>query len=427
MRATLAVLVGIAWAVLAAQPLGAQSLRDRFSELFTFGICGEPLCLDVNASVHGDHFIPSIVQGRDNTLEFMLNAIGFALGNIPLTAAASGVAYRFEGGVPIATTVSAGPIFADRAETLGRGRLLAGINVAGIGFNEVRGAPLSRLTFRFPHQNVQNGALGDPDWENDVIVVTTDLGLSLVVTTVYATYGVADGFDLGVAVPLVRAGLTGSSQAVFDHFDSSTSPHFFGSDEDQQVIANTATEGSAFGLGDVAGRAKLLLAGSERWAVSLLGDVRLATGAEEDFLGSGATNLRALVVGSTRIGAFAAHGNTGVLLSSAANQSNRFLATAAVDRLIGQQVTFAGGLAGNFQMGQNLQRLPEPVVYTAPEVRTMPLTTIPERADHFVDASLGFKILAAPNFRAVTSLLLPLSNAGVQPAVLWTAGLERTF
>lgn len=131
MRATLAVLVGIAWAVLAAQPLGAQSLRDRFSELFTFGICGEPLCLDVNASVHGDHFIPSIVQGRDNTLEFMLNAIGFALGNIPLTAAASGVAYRFEGGVPIATTVSAGPIFADRAETLGRGRLLAGINEIG--------------------------------------------------------------------------------------------------------------------------------------------------------------------------------------------------------------------------------------------------------------------------------------------------------
>lgn len=84
------------------------------------------------ADEYGDHFNPSIVQGRNHALAFMINAIGLAVGSIPFTAATSGVTYRFEGGVPVPTTVSAGPIFADRAETLGRGRLLAGFNVTGI-------------------------------------------------------------------------------------------------------------------------------------------------------------------------------------------------------------------------------------------------------------------------------------------------------
>lgn len=215
-------------ALVIAGPVQAQSLRDQFRSLFKFSEnCAEVLCLDVNADVHGDHFVDSIEQGRDNALDFMINAIGLAVGNIPLTAATSGVTYRFEGGVPIATTVSAGPIFADRAETLVRGRVLAGVNVTGIGFNEVRGEPLSSLTFHFVHEPVISGTrYGEPDWENDVIDVTTDLDLSLIVTTFYATYGVADRLDLGIALPVVRASLSGHSQAAFDHHEPSTTPHF---------------------------------------------------------------------------------------------------------------------------------------------------------------------------------------------------------
>ena len=53
---------------LAISPLHAQSsgLRDLIPELFQFGDCGEPLCLNSNvnaATGHGSHYIGSTVQG----------------------------------------------------------------------------------------------------------------------------------------------------------------------------------------------------------------------------------------------------------------------------------------------------------------------------------------------------------------------------
>src|SRR5690606_31629715 len=60
-------LIGILAAVLFTPTAQAQSLRDHFSRLFTFGNCGQPLCLDVD-NQHGDHFIPQVVQGESNML-----------------------------------------------------------------------------------------------------------------------------------------------------------------------------------------------------------------------------------------------------------------------------------------------------------------------------------------------------------------------
>lgn len=423
MRALRYAVFALAFAV----PLQAQTLRETFRGLFTFGECGEPLCLDVNAAVHGDHFNPSVTQGEDNLLGFLTNAIGLSVGSIPFTAAASGVTYSFEGGVPVATTVSAGPIFADRAETLGRGRFLIGANVTGISFSEVRGEPMDNLILRFPHQNVGDAALGNPTFERDYIEVTTNLNLSLLVTTIYATYGISDRIDLGVALPLVRASLEGRSQALFNQWDEASSPHFFGTDANRQVVANATAEGSAFGIGDVAARLKIYLATGPSAGLGLVTDVRLATGSEEDFLGSGATTVRALAVGSARYGNFSPHLNAGVLVSNADWQSNRVLATVGFDQLVGQQVTFAGDLVGSFQMGENKLVLPEPVIYTAPSPAELLLTDIPDESDNFLDASIGAKILAGSDFRIVTNLLVPLTAGGVRPSVLWTVGLERTF
>ena len=49
-----------------AGPVAGQSLRGRIaSELFTFGTCGQPLCLVGfgQTGTHGDHFIPAQVSG----------------------------------------------------------------------------------------------------------------------------------------------------------------------------------------------------------------------------------------------------------------------------------------------------------------------------------------------------------------------------
>lgn len=407
---------------LCASPASGQSLSDLFRQLYTFGDCGEPLCLDL-PNEHGAHYNPSIVQGENDLLAFVTNSVGLTLAQIPFAAATGGVTYSFDTGVPVASSVSAGPIFADRAETLGRGRLLLGANVTGVSFTKVRGVSLDDLRFIFTHQNVGNAALGDPVFERDFIQVTTNLDLSLLVTTVFAAYGVSDRVDVGIALPLVHTSLTGRSQAVIIQEGGPSSPHTFGS-QGNPTTADTDVSGSATGIGDIALRAKAHVYQGPSGGFSLIGDVRLATGKRADFLGSGATTVRVFGAASGRYGAFSPHVNAGFQYTNADWATSRVLSTIGFDYLMGEQVTLVGELMGNFEMGDSKIRLPSPVVFTAPAPATVELTDIPVQKDNFVDAAIGAKIQAGETLRLVTNFAIPLSDAGFRPGVAWTVGLE---
>jgi hypothetical protein len=413
-----------------AAPAGAQSLSDRFRQLFTFGDCGQPLCLEVEQAVHGDHFIPAAVQGENNMLAFLSTAITSAIGNVPFAAAASGTAFSFEGGAPVAIAISPGPVFADRAQTLGRGQFFVGATVSGINFDNLRGVGLSDLEFNFAHQNLVGDqgdpAMGNPTFENDYIAIETDLSLSLIVGTLVASYGLADRVDIGVAVPIVRASMSGTSQAVFVPWDRAATPHYFGTDTNPEESAMTSTEGTAVGVGDIGARLKVHLYDGASFGISAIGDVRLPTGSEDDFLGSGTTSVRAIAVLSGRFGNFTPHVNAGALLTSSDELNNRLLVTAGFDHLLSESVTLALDLVSNLQMGDSKLTVPDRVVFTAPTVRTLDLTNIPREVDNLMDGSVGVKI-GAGGFRIVGNALIPLTEGGMRPGLMWTVGLERTF
>jgi len=417
-----------ALALLAHGPVAGQSLSERFSQLFTFGDCGEPLCLDVNSAAHGLHYIPSVTQGENNMLAFLTGSIATSLGSLPFAAASSGVTFRFEAGIPVATSVSGGPIFAERSQTLGRGRVLAGLNVNGISMDNVRGMPLSDLEFRFSHQNTQDPALGDPAFENDIIEVNTNLSLSLLVTSVFASYGLLDNVDIGVLVPVVRASLDGTSNAQVVPFGGGTNtPHQFGTQSNPSLQANSVAEGSAIGIGDIAVRAKANLYQTPEWGFAALADARLATGDEENFLGSGSTSFRVLGIASGRFGNLSPHVNAGMAIRGGDNQTNSLLVTLGFDHLVSASVSIAADLVTDFSMGDSKLVLPEPVVYTSPTVRTVALSDIPDQKDNLMDASFGAKFTLPGEYRAVANILFPLGDGGLRPKFLWTLGFERTF
>jgi len=416
-----------ALAILMPGASSAQSLSARFSELFTFGDCGQPLCLSVNASAHGLHYIPAVTQGENNLLAFLTGSIGNSLGNLPFTSASSGVTFRFVDGVPVASSISPGPIFADRAQTLGQGRILAGVNVNGLSMDNIRGVPLSDLNFRFAHQNTGNPALGDPAFERDIIEISTDLQLSLLVTSVFASYGLLDNVDIGVLVPIVRASMTGESRAAVIPFTRPT-PHLFGTTSSPSETATTESDGSAMGIGDVAVRAKINFYQTDQVGFAAVADARLPTGDEENFLGSGETSIRAMGVLSGRFGNLSPHINAGMAIHTGELSNNSLLATAGFDHLLSDRVALAVDLVANLEMGDSKLILPEPVVYTAPApVTTVDLTDIPDKKDNLIDASFGMKFILPPDFRIVTNVLFPLSEGGLRPKLLWTFGLEKSF
>lgn len=434
MRRTVS-LVGILFATAAlAAPASAQGLRQKLElGLFSFGNCGEPLCLPalvLAGNQHGRHYIPSAESGNAAIISFLGSAVGSNVSNIPISATTSGVTYRFEGGAPVRTNVSAGPIFAERAQTLGRGRFLIGANASSIRFNSMRGVPLSDLSFNFTHQDVPPAGEGDPIFENEFISVRTALDVNVLATVGFATFGVTDRIDIGVAVPFVSTSIDGTSVGQIVPFGPNPAHYFGGTAANPDLSAIANVKGSASGIGDVALRAKINLSpggANSRGGFALLGDVRLATGNEDDFLGSGSTSTRILGILSSRYGDFAPHANAGVAIRGGDDQTNAVLATAGFDQLLAPWATFAFDFISEWQMGDSKLTLPSPVTIEQPFRRTIFPSNIPDRRDDVLNASVGAKFSTRGGVTMLLNALVPLNRGGLRATTLWTAGLEYGF
>ncbi len=423
-------------ALFAAGPLSAQGsphLRDRIPELFSFGSCGKPLCLDgsVNAANgHGEHFIPGVAAGNASIIGFLTDAISVNASNTPLSASGSGQTFRFEGGLPVKTSSSLGPVFGERAQTLGKGRFVAGANLTGVELSSLRGVPIDKLVLNFTHADVPGvgrPGLGDPERENDIIQVRLQLNVNLLVSTFFATYGVTDHLDVSVAVPLVHTSLQGRSAAQIYPFGP-TAVHFFtGSAENPGLTANAATFGSATGIGDIALRGKANVRSSERLSVAVLADARLPTGSEADLTGSGHVALRALAIVSGRWGDFSPHLNTGYLFRGGAGRSDAWLVTAGFDQPVSGWATLAADVISEWQTGSGGLVLPGTVTLLYPFVRTVEPTNIPDMKDHRVNGSFGFKFRTPGGPILVTNALVPLRRGGLQSSLVWTLGLDMSF
>ena len=140
---------------------GAQGLREKFNELFIFGPGQDPLFLagsadpnnPISIQAHGKHFIPSASGQNGALIGFLVDAIGRNVANVPIGATSGGETFHFEGGVPVKTSTSAGPIFAERAQTIGRGRALVGVGYSAFHFTTLRGQDLGNLQLIFTQQN----------------------------------------------------------------------------------------------------------------------------------------------------------------------------------------------------------------------------------------------------------------------------------
>ncbi len=289
--------------------------------------------------------------------------------------------------------------------------------------------PLDNVTFNFTHTASSfpgDTTRGSPLFENDIISVNTSIDLNIQIASVFFTYGLLDRVDIGVAVPFVRTSLRGGSRAQVLPF-AFPSPHFFGTSADPSPRAASFFEGSATGVGDVAGRVKVLLVSNERTGFAILGDVRFPTGKEEDFLGSGDLSIRGLGVFSARLGNFSPHVNAGYAYRRGDLFTDGLLTTIGFDHLLSSWATLAFDLIGEWEVGTNRIPLPGPVSFATPTRREIIPTNIPVRRDHQLNGALGVKLTNARGFTVVTNALVPLNRGGIRADWIWTAGAEYVF
>jgi hypothetical protein len=442
-----ALLVGVLAAVGVSSPVQAQGLRSKIDQLFIFGSGDDPLFLagsadpsnPVSIQAHGTHFVPSAVSQNGSIISFLTTAIAGNVSSTPIGSTSGGETFRFEAGVPVRTSTSAGPIFAERGQTLGRGRTVVGVGRSGAHFSSLRGVDLHSIDLYFTHQNVdfpgcdsiQGGPcklMGIPLLENDIMQFKLNMDINVDVTSFYATYGLFDNFDVGVVLPLASTSMHGRSDAQIIPFGGPTAAHFFAGTPSNPVLqASRDVDGSAFGLGDISARAKWAVRQDDKAKVAILADARFGTGDEEELLGSGSFTARGLAILSSQFGNFGPHLNAGYIYRSSSVQNDAVVGTIGFDDLIADRVTLATDLIGEMQVGHSKLVLPAPVVYDYPFKRTIVPTSIPDMADDIVNAAFGFKFSIPNGFTAITNALVPLNRGGLRANVTYTAGLEFAF
>jgi hypothetical protein len=431
----------------AATAASAQSLRERISGLFVFGAGQEPLFLagsgDPNnpaaLQAHGMHFIPSSSAENASLIALVTDALGSSIASIPVGSTGGGETFHFVGGVPVRTSTSSGPIFAERAQTLGRGKVLVGASRTGFRFATLRGVDMDNIKLTFTHQNSDFpncsvvfagdcSKYGIPAFENDVIDFRLSMDLDVHVTSMYLTYGVSDQFDIGVVVPIVQANFRGESFAQIQPFGGTSVAHFFAGTTTNPVLSDSRQSiGSAAGLGDVTVRAKLNLREAPSASVAVLIDGRFPTGGEDDLLGSGKFAARALAIVNSRMGDFSPHINVGYLHHAGDQQNDAVLGTVGFDHRMSDSFTLAADLVSELQVGDSKLALPGQVTWEAPFRRTLNPTNIPSIRDDIVNGSFGVKMAPAHNTLIVLNALFPLNRGGMRPNLVYTAGIERTF
>jgi hypothetical protein len=390
-------------------------------------------------------------------------AIATELTLLPLASPASGFTYSFDraSGVYSRSAQSFGPILAERAETIGRRKFFTGITYQYFSFDSLDGIDLNHVPAVFTHQ-AGTGPGGAPAvYESDFLTTANSLNLFVSQMTGFATVGLTNRFDVSIAVPVLNVNV-GVSSAVTIHRtqpDSATppvQPHYFNcvSIQDSACIkANVShtfsDSGHATGIGDVTLRFKGTVLRGERASVALATDLRLPSGDEKNYLGSGTTGVKPFVVASTTVGRVAPHLNIGyqingnsllagdILKGTKGHLPNNLFYTVGADVGVSRQVTLAFDLLGQRVFGAKRVFLDRPFTSSVPEMPT-PGTNVTVQSSYpgiairtgsfnVIRGSAGLKAQLGANLLLTVNLLFQMNNAGLRAKAVPLAGLSYTF
>jgi len=189
---------------------------------------------------------------------------------------------------------------------------------------------------------------------------------------------------------------------------------------------------SGTGLGDIAVKLKYsFLRGTDVDLAALL-DVRIPTGDEDDFLGTGKTSVRFSGIISKKIGDFTPHLNIGYDRRAADLDSDEFEFVAGFDHKIASGLSFAFDILGEFDLNDDevIKLFPgtktiSDRVPMGQSERQVDRSNIPERDDdNSISVSFGFRYAPSEHVILLGNILVPLNEGGLRSTVAATYGVS---
>jgi len=443
---------------------GSASLSELLPHLHRQVIAAEDQSFSSLTSTEPE----DIRKARLDTVLQINNLLAIQLSSFPLGSSAGGFTWTFEpvSGAVTRASDSFGPLFAERALTIGKNRLNFGVNYQRVTFDHLDGKNLRG-------REIANYT-GLPEFlgvDGVFFEEALDLQLNTQTISAFATYGVTDRLDVGVAVPIIRVDVkativslygdtvTGTSKPdrpeategcvnywipairehaenIYDPLPSPVKPHGCG------FIA--AASGTATGIGDIVVRAKYNVFKGQGGGLAGGVDARLPTGDERNLLGVGGAQTKVYLAASTGLSHLSPHVNVGYTISGksdAATMANAILAappdeinyvggadvplslrtTVAVD-VIGRTLRKVGTLEEVPSLFGSRNGDPYGTKRLYQELRLHPGADL-----HLLLGSAGVKVNPAANLLMSANVLFPLTKSGLTDRLTWMLGFDYSF
>jgi len=350
-------------------------------------------------------------------------AIGTQITQLPVPSPGSGVIFSF-GPAGLTRDRELGPIFSERQETVGRHKLYLAFTYQYFQFDELDSVQLAAIPLQI---NGCNPPTPNPSC-GSFIQTRSRLDLKVHQFSAYATYGLTSKIDLGVDIPFldVRMGMRSACTVC-----SQTQPN----GSVLAFIPNSAAA-SSNGIGDVTFRVKGIVWKGERAALAVGGELRLPTGDELNYLGSGAIGGRPFVAFGYRA-RISPHANIGYqwngdsILATTTNVPshlpNSLVYSAGAEASLHRNLSINADLLGRtfvdaerVVLGQRPSSL---------NTTTALSPDIARQTDTFNTTSfaLGAKFIPAGNFLISGNVLFKLDHNGLHHKPAPMVGISYTF
>jgi hypothetical protein len=389
----------------------ADSLSDLVPNLFGKG--GILLAPAPPPFSHQPHFLAS----SEAQLTVINDSLRGQLSNVPLPSPGTGFTFRFDPALGAFTraTDSFGPIYSQRADTTGKGKITFDFSYTRFTFDTLDGRNLNNgeLQVTFLHQPIAGFA-----FEKDTITAQIKAGITSDVFLLSGTYGLLDNLDLSIALPIIHTDMNLTGIATINHIGTVQGEvpptHVFTNGSDTMVVHSS---GDSTGVGDLVLRGKynFLTASPVLLAAGL--DVRLPSGSVDNLRGLGTPVFSPVFIASMQpYWGVSPHVNLGFHLSGdTAKADHEFFYNVGFDWTVVKPVTFVFDVLGRRIIDNH--RI---------EAGQGPGETQIAGND-IVDASIGIKVNLWKNILGVANVLLPLNSTGLRDHAAWLVGLEASF
>jgi len=400
----------------------------------------------------------------------LAGAIGSQVANqIPALSTSAGYTYKWNPELEVLerSAKTFGPLFSERAVTLGRNKFNLNVSYTYIKFDEFNGKNLDKLVnqteFAYVPETGTREYFGlfspyqDPD---DGLArqagtrVVVDLDLEAQLFDFSFTYGVLDNLDVNIDIPVIRTYLRSSVQQTIPdprclgignagcenaRFNPATPDGLF-------VQPAEVDRDDSLGIGDIHLRTKYAAPFTVPFRLAGLLDLALPTGDAADFQGTGDTRLATTLIGSRDIGSmFEVHSQGGVEFNI--NDVDRSQAryavgvTAQVFSFMALTVDFLGrsefGAMGRIK---NEGRLPAVRNIDGTDTLTQPLDelTVNEgfkgrplfidiKRNDVLDLAVGGRFAIGDRSMILANFLVPLNEDGLRAEFIPTIAFETNF